>query len=160
MLASLVNIDRVCINQKDVNERGHQVGMMRDVYSKATEVLIWLGGSSKKLGMSEPATEVLDSTSCPWLSSGATLEYERNPGKNYGEEGTPSSARGFIPVSDLFFDYLDRMFAEFRALGSAAKDPESSPLYQKLSSQIYESSLGGVKTDLCHGFEDVLNRRW
>jgi hypothetical protein len=40
-------VDAICINQKDLNERGHQVGIMRDVYSKATEVLIWLGEASK-----------------------------------------------------------------------------------------------------------------
>jgi hypothetical protein len=28
-------VDAICINQKDTNERGHQVGIMRNVYSKA-----------------------------------------------------------------------------------------------------------------------------
>ncbi|KAK4496509.1 hypothetical protein PRZ48_012489 [Zasmidium cellare] len=36
-------IDAVCINQADIVERGQQVSMMREVYSKAERVLAWLG---------------------------------------------------------------------------------------------------------------------
>lgn len=36
-------VDAVCINQKDHQERNHQVGMMRKIYEKATLVIIWLG---------------------------------------------------------------------------------------------------------------------
>ncbi|KAK5996826.1 Heterokaryon incompatibility 6-like protein [Cladobotryum mycophilum] len=36
-------IDAICINQKDMKEKGHQVGQMRSVYENAEKVLIWLG---------------------------------------------------------------------------------------------------------------------
>lgn len=36
-------IDGVCINQGDVEERGHQVRLMGDVYKWAQRVVIWLG---------------------------------------------------------------------------------------------------------------------
>jgi hypothetical protein len=39
-------VDAICINQADDKERGHQVSQMRDIYSKATQVLIWLGSAS------------------------------------------------------------------------------------------------------------------
>jgi hypothetical protein len=42
-------VDAICINQKDDKERGHQVGFMRDVYAKATEVVVLLGEASKDL---------------------------------------------------------------------------------------------------------------
>jgi hypothetical protein len=35
--------DAICINQKDTEERNHQVQLMRIIYSKAAKVLIWLG---------------------------------------------------------------------------------------------------------------------
>lgn len=38
-------IDALCINQSDLTERKHQVSLMRDVYEKATSVIIWLGPS-------------------------------------------------------------------------------------------------------------------
>ena len=36
-------VDAICINQKDKDERNHQVKLMRDIYSGASKVLIWLG---------------------------------------------------------------------------------------------------------------------
>ncbi|KAJ4118920.1 hypothetical protein NW768_010660 [Fusarium equiseti] len=35
-------IDSICINQLDISERTHQVGMMREIYSAASRVLIYL----------------------------------------------------------------------------------------------------------------------
>lgn len=40
---SLVWIDALCINQNDMEEKSHQVGMMRDIYSYANQVLVWFG---------------------------------------------------------------------------------------------------------------------
>jgi hypothetical protein len=39
----IVWIDALCINQNDVEERGHQVNLMAQVYSLAEKVVIWLG---------------------------------------------------------------------------------------------------------------------
>ncbi|KAH7156179.1 heterokaryon incompatibility protein-domain-containing protein [Dactylonectria macrodidyma] len=36
-------IDAICIDQSNVRERGHQVGCMGHIYSRAERVLIWLG---------------------------------------------------------------------------------------------------------------------
>jgi hypothetical protein len=36
-------IDAICINQKDVHERNHQVQQMADIYSQARLVIAWLG---------------------------------------------------------------------------------------------------------------------
>lgn len=39
-------IDAICINQDDLKERAQQVVQMRDIYSRANEVLICLGEAS------------------------------------------------------------------------------------------------------------------
>jgi hypothetical protein len=39
----LMWIDAICINQADVGERNHQVDQMRNVYSGADQVIVWLG---------------------------------------------------------------------------------------------------------------------
>ncbi|KAF2968600.1 hypothetical protein GQX73_g5005 [Xylaria multiplex] len=39
-------IDAICINQADNDERTHQVGLMRHIYSQANSVIIWLGGQT------------------------------------------------------------------------------------------------------------------
>jgi hypothetical protein len=36
-------IDQICVNQADLGERGHQVGMMPYIYGEAIEVIAWLG---------------------------------------------------------------------------------------------------------------------
>lgn len=37
-------IDQICIDQSAIQERNHQVQIMGNIYEKAEEVLIWLGG--------------------------------------------------------------------------------------------------------------------
>jgi hypothetical protein len=39
----LLWIDAVCINQEDLQERSQQVGIMRDIYRKASKTIVWLG---------------------------------------------------------------------------------------------------------------------
>lgn len=36
-------VDSICINQRDVEERNHQVALMGRIYSNASQVLVWLG---------------------------------------------------------------------------------------------------------------------
>ena len=40
-------IDAICIDQSNVNERNHQVGLMKQIYLKASNVYIWLGRESE-----------------------------------------------------------------------------------------------------------------
>jgi hypothetical protein len=46
-LPKLLWADAICINQKDVVERGSQVNMMRDIYQTARTVFAWLGPEEK-----------------------------------------------------------------------------------------------------------------
>lgn len=50
-------IDAICINQKDIVERGHQVGMMYEIYSKTVGNLIWLGEDD---GTTKGALDAMD----------------------------------------------------------------------------------------------------
>ncbi|KAL9046329.1 MAG: hypothetical protein Q9214_000809 [Letrouitia sp. 1 TL-2023] len=42
-------IDAICIDQNSLLEKTHQVGMMRDIYRGASQVLIWLGESDRDI---------------------------------------------------------------------------------------------------------------
>jgi hypothetical protein len=44
-------VDAICIDQKSISEREHQVKMMGDVFGKATQVLIWLGDSNSETAL-------------------------------------------------------------------------------------------------------------
>ncbi|KAK5268609.1 hypothetical protein LTR96_006316 [Exophiala xenobiotica] len=50
-------IDGISINQGDLTERGHQVKLMKAVYSNAEEVLVWLGDGGQ---MSAIAVKILE----------------------------------------------------------------------------------------------------
>ncbi|KAJ3958336.1 hypothetical protein N0V92_005099 [Colletotrichum tropicale] len=41
-------IDAICIQQSDLEEKTHQVGMMRDIFSNAAMVYIWLGPGTEE----------------------------------------------------------------------------------------------------------------
>lgn len=41
--------DAVCINQRDVDEKNHQVGLMDKIYARPTSVLIWVGADTEGL---------------------------------------------------------------------------------------------------------------
>jgi hypothetical protein len=158
-------VDAICINQKDDKERGHQVGMMRDVYSKATDVLVWLGESSKDVGTLNPVSQSLNaasgvSPSFSQLPPEVVFEHKQNPENPSSVESQQIVNSGPTPVSDLFLDYLHRTVAEIRRIRNSGQDPKSSPLYQELLSQVYERSYGGMDTDLRRGFKDIVKRRW
>ena len=60
-------IDAICIDQTSLRERGHQVKLMCDVYSKATRTWIWLGEGSPEsdfvMAFLRRYCQILDATS-------------------------------------------------------------------------------------------------
>ena len=53
----LIWIDSICINQNDVTERESQVGMMTQIYDRASGVWLWLGPAADQ---SDLAMDILD----------------------------------------------------------------------------------------------------
>lgn len=48
----LLWVDAVCINQRDPDEKGPQVGMMKDIYRRARKVIVWLGKEDVEVDVS------------------------------------------------------------------------------------------------------------
>lgn len=44
---SLLFVDQICINQRNNDEKTHQVQLMRDIYSGCNKVITWLGPATK-----------------------------------------------------------------------------------------------------------------
>lgn len=44
-------IDAICIDQSNLEERSQQVGIMRSIYQRASQVIVWLGPSSSQTEM-------------------------------------------------------------------------------------------------------------
>lgn len=64
-------IDQMSIDQSNRSERGHQVKMMKDVYSTASSVIAWLGDGSRPVNWKPDGTAKNEYQ--------AALAYEANP---------------------------------------------------------------------------------
>jgi hypothetical protein len=53
-------VDAICINQKDERERGHQVAQMSDIYSRAEQVIFWLGHATPEINIVMSALKRLE----------------------------------------------------------------------------------------------------
>ncbi|RMJ19961.1 hypothetical protein CDV36_000382, partial [Fusarium kuroshium] len=42
-LERIIWVDAICINQRDIKEKGTQVQSMAEIYAKASDVIVWLG---------------------------------------------------------------------------------------------------------------------
>jgi len=51
-------VDQICINQSDDDEKSHQVSLMRTIYKRCSQCLIWLGAIPENDQFSEPDAKV------------------------------------------------------------------------------------------------------
>ncbi|KAI1651113.1 HET-domain-containing protein [Daldinia loculata] len=70
-------VDSICINQEDPYERSHQVSIMRDIYSKASQVLVYMGPTADDSDDAMDALSMLSRAIEPDLSSSQKLGLER-----------------------------------------------------------------------------------
>jgi hypothetical protein len=83
-------IDRIAINQEDMDERAQQVGLMGDIYSSASLVVIWLGTADDS---TEPAIGLLNDL------GGQMLEYMKiQKLKSYAEAQTVKDPFQYPPL--------------------------------------------------------------
>ncbi|EAQ82974.1 hypothetical protein CHGG_10792 [Chaetomium globosum CBS 148.51] len=86
-------IDAVCVNQDDMNERGHQVRLMPEIFSRAKRVLICLGDASEddNTGIyyyfsapepSNPRRRISDKRSIAYGARGQWWDLARNAVRN------------------------------------------------------------------------------
>ncbi|KAI0113125.1 HET-domain-containing protein [Daldinia grandis] len=66
-------VDSICINQEDPYERSHQVAIMREIYSKASQVLVYMGPTADDSDNAMDALNMLSRETEPDLSSSQKL---------------------------------------------------------------------------------------
>lgn len=62
-------IDQLCIDQENIEERGNQVQLMRDIYSRALTTIVWLGGEADQSALAFKHMERLKKRLQPMLSN-------------------------------------------------------------------------------------------
>lgn len=75
----LLWIDAICINQMDLEEKTHQVGMMKTIYSTAYQVLVWLGESDKDIRLAMALFKHAEGKSSDGLSNFLTSMDQSSP---------------------------------------------------------------------------------
>ncbi|KAJ0117467.1 hypothetical protein J7T55_003883 [Diaporthe amygdali] len=68
-------IDAICIDQANTGERSHQVSLMRDIYSRAESVAIFLGGDTGH-DTSSPSAQLMQRLSDDRFRAGKAVKYD------------------------------------------------------------------------------------
>ncbi|KAH7330151.1 heterokaryon incompatibility protein-domain-containing protein [Rhexocercosporidium sp. MPI-PUGE-AT-0058] len=95
-------VDALCINQQDMEEKGHQVALMKDIYAYAKEVVVWLGPDEEDIAaeLFKDIEEVLNS-----LEASIEESFEDLDGLQWLHyDGTPS------PVMEKLFLLFKREY--------------------------------------------------
>ena len=66
--------DAVCINQENLEERARQVGLMKDIFQTADEVVVWLGEEADDSAVGMQAAQDLADAGREYLKQRSTLE--------------------------------------------------------------------------------------
>lgn len=83
-------VDAVCIDQHNIKERSHQVSRMNDIYSRASNVIVWLG---------EPRTDATFAFDFLTEFGRPHSEHPRLPQVERNAEQTAMSVRSFMTRS-------------------------------------------------------------
>jgi hypothetical protein len=68
-------VDAICINQKDDVEKATQIPLMKEIYSLAEEVVIWLGFSAAERGIDDQSNEKLAIDLIDELTTGDDMDF-------------------------------------------------------------------------------------
>jgi len=100
-MSGVLWIDALCVDQKDFEEKGHQVKLMGSIYTRAKNVIIWLGPDE---GDAENALSILEIASA---DRRRTAEMEYLPVTSRDRKQAPP---GYPPYSDERWESLIKIF--------------------------------------------------
>jgi hypothetical protein len=98
-------IDQICINQRDLKERGQQVGMMAQIYERCESLIIWLGSESPGFRSAvDGYNDALSDLASRQLSLRRKLDARRPPLLELGEQWKRRLLTALF--SDVYFTRL------------------------------------------------------
>lgn len=144
-------IDAICIDQSNVAERGHQVGMMRDIYTYGTRNIVYLGESDK---YTDTAIEAVDLIMSEMLTrSGGNIRELL-----YGN-GAPPSEPGPRKTSLHHQEALCKLysrpwFSRLWVLQEAAVSPSNICIYGESTVLLYDLLAAAMYLHRVHESEE------
>lgn len=112
-------VDATCINQQNAIERGHQVALMGQIYSRASKVVVWLGPDPNN--KARIAFSVISN-----IASGADINGRAVEQANFFSNGVSSANIPDLPCRD------ELPKASFKALWSTVQDIFSNDWFWRL----------------------------
>ena len=101
-------IDQICVDQKNLEERGEQVLRMPDIYSLAQGVIVWLGPEEDN---SNVAMEILNDVGQDLAVDWGLQEYEVNPYSSLYSRGLDLSPQQWLSIMSLLSrSWFDRLW--------------------------------------------------
>lgn len=171
-------VDALCINQADVAERTHQVGLMGEIYQNSRETVIWLGEPTRQDEIGRRFSESCSSTSnkayqqqggplrLVW-HGGAADEYIINTylqdclHDDLSSADVPNDVFGaFCLISSLAQGTSSRVFEMLKYDESRlwARYAQEHSLYDLLSGDAF--LLGSRAARVLAGLERIMSRAW
>jgi hypothetical protein len=85
------SIDRLCINQSDLDKRNDQVKLMDKIYQKAKKTIVWLGIEDNSLPDVAKIVETIGKSGPSLIENSDTFFSSKHFGKrDYSSQGLPS----------------------------------------------------------------------
>ncbi|KAI4221592.1 MAG: hypothetical protein L6R36_006800 [Xanthoria steineri] len=101
-------IDQICVNQKNLEERGKQVLRMPDIYSLAQGVIVWLGPEEDD---SNVAMEVINDIGLNVTVDWELLQYRVDPCSSLDSHGLNLSPQQWLSIMNLLSrSWFDRLW--------------------------------------------------
>lgn len=127
-------IDALCINQKDLDERAQQVSFMREIYSRAKRVVIWLGPdnglAAKAISIITYASNYTRERSRKVPTDEVLFEREDDPDFNTHGEIPPQAHADWNAV---WWFYKMEWFSRVWIIQEVAQDPKADMLIGDIS---------------------------
>lgn len=140
-------IDAICINQNDEDEKSIQVTRMRDIYSMATRVWVWIGLPSTVFGLNSNYSELRQALTFHMKDNTQYLTQEG------GEKAPTSLFQQFTTYQRQMI--LERSIARMREMGFPIQPgPMMDMMYQK-----YAQIAGQLPPEIASsGFNNFLGQ--
>jgi len=107
-------VDAVCINQDDATEKEHQVGLMRKIYQRASNVTIWLSTYDDEIGEAFAFIRQLQGSNVVADMSGGAFEQKlaQRPWKTGNTLLSQSGDSRDLHVRHTFLTILTKIFTQ------------------------------------------------
>ncbi|KAL7945055.1 heterokaryon incompatibility domain-containing protein [Trichoderma barbatum] len=133
-------IDALCINQTDLDERSQQVQLMRSIYTKCDQAVIWIG---------EPPEDMLPTWEMHWYGDeGDNESIDWFWQEFYADTTRPNTSEG----DTTSFDQIFHAFANLRLLSSGHLSEQ--PLFVDMSGEDFSYYM--TYSDYCRLITDAL----